>query len=242
MQIVRKYINPRWAPYRDVSEALTDIGIFGARASSRLAPLLALDASVLDAMAPYEHLRAGVGEIDVRVARVPDAGVTGFELFVPSTHAADVWNWLRSAPDVVPGGLEAWEIARVEAGRPEWGLDMDEMTIPQEANFDDLHAISYTKGCYTGQETVARVHFRGHVNRHLRGLRAEGTDPLPAKAELVDSADKIVGEVRTSIHSPRIGTVAIGMVRREVPLGQSLRARWAEGERAVEVTALPFVD
>ena len=76
----------------------------------------------------------------------------------------------------MPAGLEAWDIARVEAGRPEWGIDMDDNTIPQEANFDALHAISYTKGCYVGQETVARVHFRGHVNKHLRGVRAAGLD------------------------------------------------------------------
>ena len=81
------------------------------------------------------------------------------------------------AGGATPGGLLAWEIARIENGRPEWGIDIDETTIPQEANLEELHAISYTKGCYTGQEVVARIHFRGHVNRHLRGLRLGHSEP-----------------------------------------------------------------
>ena len=103
--------------------------------------------------------------------RSPDIGVEGYELFVPFEIFDRVWERAVAA-GATPAGLGAWEIARVEAGRPEWGIDIDDTTIPQEANFDELDAISYTKGCYIGQEVVARVHFRGHVNRHLRGLRA----------------------------------------------------------------------
>ena len=148
----------------------------------------------------------------------------------------------------MPAGLEAWEIARVEAGRPEWGLDIDDNTIPQEANFDELHAISYTKGCYVGQETVARVHFRGHVNKHLRGIHAAGLDSPPAGATLHDDTGQQVGDVRTAVRSPRLGGIALAMIRREVVPGASLIARWPlEGatdgslnERRVDVAALPF--
>ena len=66
---------------------------------------------------------------------------------------------------------DALTVARIEAGRPEWGADMDDILLAQEVDMDRLDAISFTKGCYTGQETVARVHYRGHVNRLLRGLR-----------------------------------------------------------------------
>jgi folate-binding protein YgfZ len=128
----------------------------------------------------------------------------------------------------------------VEAGRPEWGLDIDDTTIPQEANLDDLHAISYTKGCYTGQEVVARVHFRGHVNRHLRGLRAAGAEPPPTGAQLVDESGRPVGEVRTGVSSPRLGGIALAMVRREVEPGASLSARWDGAESRADVSALPF--
>ena len=65
------------------------------------------------------------------------------------------------AGGAITGSARVWDIARIEAGRPEWGIDMNDSTIPQEANFDELGAISYTKGCYVGQEVVARVHFAG---------------------------------------------------------------------------------
>ena len=131
--------------------------------------------------------------------------------------------------------------ARVEAGRPEWGIDIDESTIPQEANFDELHAISYTKGCYTGQETVARVHFRGHVNRHLRGLTYTGPSPLPPGAQLLDDAGKAVGDVRSAAISPRLGGIALAMLRREIAVGSSVRVTWDGGESAASVVMLPFV-
>jgi folate-binding protein YgfZ len=125
---------------------------------------------------------------------------------------------------------------------------MDEATIPQEANLEELGAISYTKGCYTGQEVVARVHFRGHVNRVLRGLRVAGTTPPPPKASLFDATSKAIGDVRSSVSSPRLGGVALGMLRREVEVGATLHARWSAdpaggavgGEMQVDVVALPF--
>jgi folate-binding protein YgfZ len=151
------------------------------------------------------------------------------------------------AAGATPAGLEAWDIARVEAGRPEWGVDMDDNTIPQEANFDALHAISYTKGCYVGQETVARVHFRGHVNKHLRGVRAAGIEPIHSGATLHDESGTQVGDVRSAVRSPRLGAIALAMIRREVEPGAALIARSpGEGEsaspvdRRVDVAALPF--
>ncbi|MEP6991901.1 MAG: hypothetical protein ABJA80_13300, partial [bacterium] len=118
----------------------------------------------------------------------------------------------------------------------------------QEANFDELHAISYTKGCYVGQETVARLHFRGHVNKHLRGIHAAGLEAPPTGASLHDDAGLQVGDVRSTARSPRLGGIALAMIRREVTAGSSLTARWpsdvadddAPHERRVEVTALPF--
>ena len=105
---------------------------------------------------------------------------------------------------------------------------------------DELHAISYTKGCYVGQETVARVHFRGHVNRHLRGLRFPAGEPLPYKAALVDESGKTVGDLRSSAISPRLGGVGIAMVRREIEPGTTVAAHWEGGDSRVEVVALPF--
>jgi tRNA-modifying protein YgfZ len=237
--LVRKYVNPRVAPYRDESSTMRDIGVFGPNARHVVAAMTGASAAALGVLPLYGHATAAVDAARVFVARVPDLGVEGFELFMPAEVFDALW---RVALDggAEPAGLAAWEVARVEAGRPEWGLDIDDTTMPQEANLDDLHAISYTKGCYTGQEVVARVHFRGHVNRHLRGLRAPTADPPPTGAQLVDESGRPVGEVRTGVSSPRLGGIALAMVRREVEPGASLSVRWDGGDSRADVSALPF--
>jgi len=238
--VVRKYVNPRVAPYRDEREALDVLGVFGPRSRSVVASVTGVGLETLSGMPVYSHRAADVEGAHVVVARVPELLVEGYELFVPR-DAADALRTRLAQAGVAPAGLLAWETARIEAGRPEWGIDMDENTLPQEANFDELNAISYTKGCYTGQETVARVHFRGHVNRHLRHLRFEGDALPPTGAALADDAGKAVGEVRSVVRSPRLGAIAIGMVRREVVLGTMVAVRWEGGETRATVYALPYV-
>jgi len=237
--MVRKYVNPRATKYTDRTDAISDIGVFGVRSAEIVAAMSGLTTDALSSLAPYGHVAGRVDGVPVTVARVPELGLDGFEVMVAADARASLWQKAVDA-GAVPAGLDAWEIARIEAGRPEWGIDIDDSTIPQEANLDDLHAISYTKGCYTGQETVARVHFRGHVNRHLRGLTYGGSSPLPLGAQLVDDADKAVGDVRSSAVSPRLGGVAIAMVRREVNPGTTVRAKWEGGESTATVSALPF--
>jgi tRNA-modifying protein YgfZ len=240
MEVVRKYVNPRVVPYHDETDTIADIGVFGPRARHVLAEALGLQAPALAALAPYGHAAALVEGRVASVVRVPELeAVEGYELLAPAALRDALWSRLAAA-GASPVGMLAWEVARVEAGRPEWGLDIDESTIPQEANLDELHAISYTKGCYTGQETVARVHFRGHVNRHLRGLRFAGHELPPARAQLLDQLAKPVGDVRTAVLSPRLGPIAIGMVRREVSLGDEVAVRWEGGETRATVVGLPF--
>ena len=239
LAMIKKYVNPRTAGYRDDSHAVRDIGVFGPRARRIVSRLTSVDAGTLESLESYGHVVGKIGDASIIVVRSPDIGVEGYELLVPFEIFDQGWSAAVSA-GAVPAGLAAWEIARIEAGRPEWGIDIDESTIPQEANFDDLEAISYTKGCYIGQEVVARVHFRGHVNRHLRGLRSTSADAPPTGAQLADDAGNHVGEVRSSVVSPRLGGIAIGMVRREVMPGATLHAKWDSDERRVEVTTLPF--
>ena len=232
--MVRKYVNPRIAPYHDLTSELGDLGVFGRSARQVVSRVLDLDDKDLAALAPYGHISRTFGDATVIIARVPEIDLDGFEIFVPSEAALSLRNKLEAA-GIFAGSRDTWEIARIESGRPEWGIDMDESTLPQEANFDELGAISYTKGCYIGQETVARVHFRGHVNRFLRKLRFV-TRPAPPKgAELFDENGKVIGEIRSSALSPRLGGVALGMVRREVPPGTTLQAKWDGGECSVQI-------
>jgi folate-binding protein YgfZ len=129
---------------------------------------------------------------------------------------------------------QAAEIVRVESGRPRFGREMSDATIPQEAGIDD-RAVSFTKGCYIGQETVARLHYKGRPNRRLRGLRL--AEPV-ADGDAIALADRVVGQIGTAVVSPALGPVALAVIRREAEPGD----RVAVGEAGVgaEVVALPF--
>ena len=232
--MVRKYINPRVAPYHDVTSELSDLGVFGRASRSIVSRVMDLDDKDLTALPPYGNIVRPFAEAMVIIARVPEMDLDGFEIFIPA-GAADSLTHRFLAAGVSPGGRDTWEIARIESGRPQWGADMDDQTLPQEANFDELGAISYTKGCYIGQETVARVHFRGHVNRFLRRLRFVTRPAPPTGAELVDETGKVIGDIRSVALSPRFGGVALGMVRHEVAPGTTLQARWSGGECSVQI-------
>jgi tRNA-modifying protein YgfZ len=128
----------------------------------------------------------------------------------------------------------AAEIVRVERGRPRYGADLDESVIPQEAGLNE-RAVSFTKGCYVGQETVARLYYRGKPNRHLRGLRSD--DPMNVGDEL-QLEGRLVGRLTSAATSPRIGHIGLALVRREAPPGSRLAVAGA-GQQA-EVVELPF--
>ena len=127
---------------------------------------------------------------------------------------------------------EAAECLRIEAGRPRLGLDMDNQTIPQEAGLAE-RAVSFTKGCYVGQETVARLHYKGRANRHLRGLRL--SEPADRGAEIL-LGEKAVGRVGSTCVSPRLGPIALALVRREAAPGDTVLVDGV----AAELVELPF--
>ena len=235
-EIVTKYVNPRVAPYRDVTAETRDIGIFGPKARHIVSTATHADPVALGALPPYAHISAEISGGRMLIVRVAEIEAEGYEIVVPAAAERGVRDKLLSL-GAIPGSPQTFNVARVEAGRPEWGIDMNDSTIPQEANFDSLGAISYTKGCYTGQETVARVHFRGHVNRYLRRVHFVSASIPPTSAELVDDAGEVVGDVRSVAMSPRHGGVAIAMVRREVVPGATLHARWNGGECTVQIAA-----
>ena len=235
-EIVKKYVNPRIAPYRDVTGETRDIGVFGPKSLRLAAHALGIDEGTLSALQPYSHVTLPVEAGRATAISVSEIDVPGVEIIVPSAAESSIRSRLLAA-GAIPGSQKTYDTARVESGRPDWGVDMNDSTIPQEANFDALGAISYTKGCYTGQETVARVHFRGHVNRFLRRLHFVSASVPPTNAELVDDSGNVVGDVRSVALSPRHGGVAIAMVRREVPPGTTLHARWDGGECTVQIDA-----
>ena len=236
-EIVTKYVNPRVAPYRDVSAETRDIGVFGPKARKVVATATGADEVALEHLHPYGNITVGTDSDRMMIVRVNEIEPDGFEIFLPAAFEKAMRDKLL-ANGAIPGSPQSWDIARIEAGRPEWGIDMTDETLAQEANLDALGAISYTKGCYTGQETVARVHFRGHVNRFLRRLHFVSASIPPTNAELTDDMGNVVGDVRSVAMSPRQGGVALAMVRREVPPGTTLQARWEGGECTMQIAAI----
>ena len=235
--IVTKYVNPRIVPYRDVSAETRDLAVFGPKALRVVTAATGANEAELEQLHAYGNLTVETSVGRMMIARVSEIEPDGFELFLPVVSEAQIREKLLSA-GAIPGSAQSWDIARIEAGRPEWGIDMNDATIPQEANLDSLGAISYTKGCYTGQETVARVHFRGHVNRFLRRLHFVSASTPPINAELTDDTGNVVGDIRSVAMSPRQGGVALAMVRREVLPGTTLHARWDGGECTVQIAAI----
>ncbi|HMU26151.1 MAG TPA: glycine cleavage T C-terminal barrel domain-containing protein [Solirubrobacterales bacterium] len=142
------------------------------------------------------------------------------------------------ADRAVPVSAEAAEILRVERGRPRFGFDMTEANMPAEAGIVD-RAVSFTKGCYIGQEPVARLHYKGRPNRHLRGLRPGG--PV-AHGDPVRLGDRQLGEVGTAVLSPASGRIALSILRKEAEPGSVVTVETEAGEVEAEVVELPFIE
>jgi folate-binding protein YgfZ len=168
------------------------------------------------------------------------ASVTGEHgLYVSTDLGVDVICTTSDAPGVRAAlgveevSEETAECLRIESGRPRLGLDMDGDTIPEEAGLNE-RAVSFEKGCYVGQETVARLHFKGKPNRHLRGLRL--AEPAET-GEPIGLADKLVGKLGSACISPALGPIALALVRREAAPGDTV----AVGEaNSAELVELPF--
>jgi folate-binding protein YgfZ len=184
--------------------------------------------------AEHDHRSAEIGGAAVRLIATAD----GVDVLCEATDLETVRGALVDA-GATPVSDTAAEIVRVERGRPRYGVDIDESTIPQEAGLNE-RAVSFTKGCYVGQETVARLYYRGKPNRHLRGLRFFGPpDPdLPVPGEELRLGDRPVGRLSSVVESPRLGAIALALVRREASPGDTLAV--GEHGATAELVELPF--
>ncbi|HUF66636.1 MAG TPA: hypothetical protein VMM17_11740 [Gemmatimonadaceae bacterium] len=224
-EVLRKYVNPRLARYEEITDQTADLAAAGATAAALIGAVFDIDVATLEGLPQHAHTELPLaGDVQL-VARTPEINDPAYDLIVPSDERARVFALLTEA-GAVPASLTTWEVRRIAAGWPAWGKDMDGNTLAQEANLDAFAAISYDKGCYTGQETVARVHFRGHVNRYLRRARYSADAAIPSGAELFDTTGKSVGDIRSSAVSVRDGGVGIAMVRREIIAPATLVAQW----------------
>jgi tRNA-modifying protein YgfZ len=169
-----------------------------------------LEASTLP-QAEHAHLAAEIAARPVRLIAVAGQSV---DVLCGADDREQILLALQAAGAEVVDA-QAAEIVRVEHGIPRYGIDIDESTIPQEAGLNE-RAVSFTKGCYVGQETVARLYYRGKPNRHLRGLLLSGVAPAGAELHL---GERTVGHLGSVVSSPRYGPIALALVRREAQPG-----------------------
>jgi folate-binding protein YgfZ len=169
-----------------------------------------------------------LGAVELPAGLLAADGPLGRDVLGTPEAMAALWHELVAA-GVRPVGADAYEIARVEAGIPRFGAEIDATVLPAETGLVE-HAVSFTKGCYVGQEPVARLHYRGHPNRHLRQLRSfDGALPT-VPAELV-LGDRVVGRLTSVVQPPGDApAVGLGYVRRELEEGAIVDVRQAEGD------------
>jgi tRNA-modifying protein YgfZ len=185
--------------------------------------------------AEHSHATLTLAAISVRAIRTS----VGVDLLCGAEDVAELAGILGERGALAVSEQSA-EILRVERGEPRYGIDLDDTVIPQEAGLNE-RAVSFTKGCYVGQETVARLHYKGKPNRHLRGLRL--SEPIGAGVEL-SLGERVVGTLTSSVVSPSLGPIGLALVRREAPPGSELvpgeGAKDGGSGASARVVELPF--
>ncbi|HEY3351644.1 MAG TPA: glycine cleavage T C-terminal barrel domain-containing protein [Polyangia bacterium] len=203
-----------------------------------VAGLAARGALGAPALPRFGVARLAVAGAPVRAFGWREAGEEGYLLLCPAGAAAAVGGALAGGSERI--GAEAFEVLRIEAGVPRCGADFGEDTLLLEAGLG-ADVVSMTKGCYIGQETVARQHSRGHLNRDLRGLRIAG-ETAPAHGDVIAAAARPdAGVVTSACRSPRHGVIALATLHRSVwGVGTPVEVAHAGGTLRALVVELPF--
>jgi folate-binding protein YgfZ len=230
---LERYVVAEDAALRDASGAWARLALEGPAAPA------ALDAALGRALAlePGSVAAVELAGASALAAHFSLSGLGGRQLLVPPERRSEARRALLGAGRVlglVPAGDAALEVLRVERGVPRFGRELTGEVLPAEARME--RAVSETKGCYTGQEVVARMRSRGRVSHLLVGLRFESEEP-PAPGTELRSGERAVGVVTSAVVSPRLGAIGLGFVRAASgEPGTELRA----GALCARVAALPF--
>lgn len=240
---LEKYIIADDVQVVDVAPHFGLLSVQGPRAGatlSALEPALPLPGRVMD-FTQMRHETYG----QLYCMHLPRGRTIGFDLYLPVASLPAAAEKLLASAESLGGracGWQALEIVRIEAGLPRFGVDMDETNLAPEAGIAK-EAISYTKGCYIGQEIIARLRSYGQVAKALRGLRLQDSlKMLPKKGDKLIQGDREIGYVTSAVTSPTLKTnIALGYVRRECNApGTRLTLRTAEGDSPAEIVEVPF--
>ena len=228
LQVFRRYFPPRLARTADRTEEQLVVEVLGPHG------LDAAERAGASPPNPGGTATATIAGADCTLCR-PAAAAPFALLIVSERDATEAVRAHLAEAGAVPVPSAAADLARVIAGWPLLGAEIGEKTLPQEVRFDELDGVSYTKGCYTGQETVARVHFRGHANRWLAGLVWRDA-PQPGNANVL-AKGKVVGRVTSAVWSNAWKLwLGLGVMRRQIEPGMPVTAA---GEPA-QVVRLPI--
>lgn len=237
LEIFTRSIPPRLAKIVDRADTNAVLRLAGPRAT-----VIAEVAGVPlpDGSGAGRAIEGRIGTMPVEVGRASDLAPFAIQIVTATDHVDAITDKLAAA-GAVRAGPAILDLARILGGWPGLTTEVDEKTIPQEVRLDEIGGVSYTKGCYTGQETVSRLHFRGHTNRQLRGLLFDAEPPVtPADGwQAVAQEDKDVGRVTSLAWLPEGDGgrwIGLGLLRREVEPGATVRA----AGRDARVVDLPF--
>jgi folate-binding protein YgfZ len=194
LQHIKRYIIADQVELEDVTATTSCIGVEGPGAANILAQI--------GAPVPGDYALAAWGEITA--AGVTQTGQPGTRIYCAAAELDSIVAKLRLA-GAQPASADDARTVRIENGKPRYGEDIFDKSLPQETQ--QLHAVSFTKGCYLGQEIVERIRAQGHVNKKLVRLEIEGTEPLPSGTKAISNAAE-VGEITSAAHSPQSGAVA----------------------------------
>jgi len=230
-----KFLISEKAYFEPADEAFAILAVEGPGAAELLSSLAGRSLDLVTG----QHVEVSVAGAPVRVINHSETGGRGFQCWTMALHGEALWRALVDA-HARPVGAEALDVLRIEAGIPSYGRDVDDSVILPETRLE--HLVSYNKGCYLGQEVVARVKYRGHVNRALSGLLLDG-DRVPAAGAKVLVDDRDVGRVTSAVRSIALTRpIALAYVRRE-HFAPGSAATVRDGDIAIpaHVVELPFV-
>lgn len=230
-----RYIVADKVELEDWTHRLAILSIQGPHAGEAVERLMSRPAHL---PVPLAHTAVTIGSTGGRLTRTDRTGLGGYELWLSAADAPQVWEWLVGISGIKPVGHRCLNWLRTEAGIPWYGEDMDETSLPLAFG---LHsAISFTKGCYPGQEIIARITYRGHLDRCLTGIAIDHAE-APGRGAEVQAGDATIGEVTSSTRSPFLGKpLALAVLRsRFAQPGTRVAAVWQGGSIPGVVVALP---
>ncbi len=226
---------------QDVSDRYRIVSVLGQKA---LLVMKEICFEPLPQMNEFDWIETIIAGRKVLVVRASRSCETGFDILVEQSGLEDVWDFVMlkgGFHQISPVGLQALDALRIEAGIPVYGVDVDETNMMLETGLTD--AISYTKGCYTGQEAVAMATYRGHVSKKLSGLAISEMTVPPSGSRIIKN-EKEIGYLTSAINSPSLGSViALGYIKYGFfDIGTTVEVKTEEGSLSATIIKLPFCE